>query len=213
MNTGVYFSLPYNSIIFYFGAAVFKLYISYNLYPVSRRYLSPGWVLDLSLCRDVPPGPSNPYPVYDKKNFKNRENPVYDFQVKFYSFFVKNVWFDLGGATLPPSPLPLPPPPPPPPPFPDTRKYNITTNFQRVWNKVVKGEMVYIQNLIVSYSVLQLPGYQKNSLMYILRMRKFKIVLFCEHYGLFFIPGHLELKRVFKFDSNIFLKKYRQKKR
>ena len=52
---------------------------------------SPWGVLDLSLGRGVPPGPWNPDPVYDKKFVKISKNwyPVYDFQVKFDSFFVK----------------------------------------------------------------------------------------------------------------------------
>ena len=52
-------------------------------------------VLDLSLRREVLPGPWNPDPVYDKKKFvKIIENwyPVRDFQVKFHSFFRQNVW-------------------------------------------------------------------------------------------------------------------------
>ena len=54
-----------------------------------------GGVLDLSLGRGMPPGPWNPDPVYDKKFVKILKNwyPVYDFQVKFHSFFRHNAWF------------------------------------------------------------------------------------------------------------------------
>ena len=42
--------------------------------------------------RGVPPGPWNPDPVYDEKFVKILKNrhPVYDFQVKFHSFFLQN---------------------------------------------------------------------------------------------------------------------------
>ena len=52
-------------------------------------------VLDLSLGREVPPGPWNPDPVYDKMSLKILKNwyPVYDFQFKFHSFFCQNAWF------------------------------------------------------------------------------------------------------------------------
>ena len=55
----------------------------------------PWGVLDLSLGWGVPPGPWNPDPVYDQKFVKFSKNwyPVYDFQVKFHSFFLQNVWF------------------------------------------------------------------------------------------------------------------------
>ena len=54
-----------------------------------------GGVLDLSLGREVLPGPWNPESVYDKKFVKILKNrySVYDFQVKFHSFFHQNAWF------------------------------------------------------------------------------------------------------------------------
>ena len=53
-----------------------------------------GGGLDVSLGRGVPPGPWNPDPVYDKMFVKILKNwyPVYDFQVKFHSFFCQNAW-------------------------------------------------------------------------------------------------------------------------
>ena len=56
---------------------------------------NPGGIVDLSLGRRVLPGPWNPDPVYDKKLVKILKNqyPVYDFQVKFHSFFRQNAWF------------------------------------------------------------------------------------------------------------------------
>ena len=43
----------------------------------------------------VLPQPWNPGPIYDKKFVKILKNryPVYDFQVKFHSFFHQNAWF------------------------------------------------------------------------------------------------------------------------
>ena len=54
-----------------------------------------GGLLDLRLGREVLPGPWNPDLVYDKKFLKILKNryPVYDFQVKFHSFFCQNAWF------------------------------------------------------------------------------------------------------------------------
>ena len=67
-----------------------------NCAQLCRLSIPPGiGVLDLSLGRGVPPGPWNPDPVYEKKFVKIMENwyPVYDFQVKFHSFFHQNAWF------------------------------------------------------------------------------------------------------------------------
>ena len=49
----------------------------------------------ISLGKELPPGPWNPDLVYDKKFVKILKNwyTVYDFQVKFHSFFRQNAWF------------------------------------------------------------------------------------------------------------------------
>ena len=65
----------------------------YIHYPIIR--VLPGGVLDLNLGREVLPLPWDPDPVYDKKFMKIMENwyPVYDFPVKFHSFFRQSAWF------------------------------------------------------------------------------------------------------------------------
>ena len=65
----------------------------YIHYPIIR--VLPGGVLDLNFVREVLPVPWDPDPVYDKKFTKIMENwyPVYDFPVKFHSFFRQSAWF------------------------------------------------------------------------------------------------------------------------